>query len=341
LNVLVDINHPAHVHLFKHAIWKLRNQGHNVEITAREKDITLELLSAYDFEYTTLSNKRSGFPGLAIEYAERLTKMFWVTRSFDPDVFVGLNPAISHVSSVLGGQSIILHDTEQAELKERLFSRFTDAVLTPECFEKELGDNQVCYPGYHELAYLHPDRFTPDSDVVDAAGLNGDDRFVILRLVSWGASHDAGNSGFGDTVHAVETLEDQGVDVLITAEEELPEQLEPHRLTVPPQDIHDLMYYADLLIGESPTMAAEAAILGTPAIFVHSTELGYTNELEDRYGLVYNYANEDRQACALEKAVEILDEGSSVFESRRDEMLADKVDTTEVILEHVEQACRC
>jgi predicted glycosyltransferase len=339
LNVLVDINHPAHVHLFKHTIRELRDQGHEVRITARKKDIALELLEAYDLEYTTLSEKRPGFPGLAVEYARRLKGMFQVAREFEPDAYVGLNPAISHVSSVLGGRSVLLHDTEQAELKEKLFSRFTDVVLTPECFEKELGDSQVRYPGYHELAYLHPGRFDPSDDVLEGAGLGADDRFVILRLVSWGASHDIGNSGFGDTIRAVERLEEQGVEVLITSETDLPAGLDPYQISVPPERIHDLMYYADLLIGESPTMATEAAVLGTPAIFVHSTELGYTNELEVKYELVYNYAASDRQKQSLEKAVNILQTDPSTFEARRVEMLEDKVDTTEVILEHVLEAC--
>jgi len=50
LRVIVDIGHPAHVHLFKNMIWTLRDKGHEVMITAKEKDIALNLLDAYDLK---------------------------------------------------------------------------------------------------------------------------------------------------------------------------------------------------------------------------------------------------------------------------------------------------
>jgi predicted glycosyltransferase len=47
------------------------------------------------------------------------------------------------------------------------------------------------------------------------------------------------------------------------------------------------MYYADLFIGESATMASESAVLGTPAIFVSTLQAGVLNEIEEKYGLLY------------------------------------------------------
>ena len=43
MNILVDIGHPAHVHLFKNMIWNLEEDGHEVKITARDKEIALYL----------------------------------------------------------------------------------------------------------------------------------------------------------------------------------------------------------------------------------------------------------------------------------------------------------
>ena len=42
--VLVDITHPAHVHFFRNAIDLWKDQGWQVLITARDKDICLQLL---------------------------------------------------------------------------------------------------------------------------------------------------------------------------------------------------------------------------------------------------------------------------------------------------------
>jgi hypothetical protein len=47
--ILVDIGHPAHVHLFRNAIKIWQAHGHDVTITSREKDITGTLLSAYGY----------------------------------------------------------------------------------------------------------------------------------------------------------------------------------------------------------------------------------------------------------------------------------------------------
>jgi len=53
MKILVDINHPAHVHLFKNIIVHLRDAGYELYIVARKKDITLKLLDALGFEYIT------------------------------------------------------------------------------------------------------------------------------------------------------------------------------------------------------------------------------------------------------------------------------------------------
>ena len=50
MNILFDINHPAHVHFFKNAIKILENSNHNIIITAREKEMTTYLLGKYNIE---------------------------------------------------------------------------------------------------------------------------------------------------------------------------------------------------------------------------------------------------------------------------------------------------
>ncbi len=44
MRVIFDLGHPAHFHLFKHAITVLRDSGHDVEIIARQKDCLVDLL---------------------------------------------------------------------------------------------------------------------------------------------------------------------------------------------------------------------------------------------------------------------------------------------------------
>ena len=46
MKIVVDINHPGHVHFFKNFIWEMEKRGHKILITVKEKDVTLKLLDS-------------------------------------------------------------------------------------------------------------------------------------------------------------------------------------------------------------------------------------------------------------------------------------------------------
>ncbi|WP_049972918.1 DUF354 domain-containing protein [Haladaptatus cibarius] len=335
MRVFVTIQHPAHVHFFRNAISELESEGHDVHVFAREKEMAVELLQRYDISHEVLAGTASGLSQLARVQATYEARLLRRAVQLKPDVITAIGGvAAAHIAKVVGARSAIFYDTEHAKLIQNLAFPFADAVYTPDCYTRSIGPKQVRYPGYHELAYLHPNRFTPDSTVVSDLGLDPDDKFVVLRLIEWGASHDVGQGGFGDVQDVVERLENAGAEVLITSERSLPSELESYRATVEPHRMHDLLAYADLFIGEGATMAAESAVLGTPAIYVNTLTMGYTNELDERYGLLFNYQDDDRHALALDKAVSIL-EGDEDWDEHRARLLDDKVDTTDVILRAV------
>lgn len=337
MKIIVTIQHPAHVHLFRNTIRELLADEHEVHVFAREKDIATSLLERYDIPYTVLASTADSIVSLASVQLRYELKLLQHAREIDPDVLIAKGePAITHVAKLLGSNSIIFTDTEHATLQNRLAFPFADRICTPICYWHDIGRKQIRYPGYHELAYLHPNRFKPDPSILDEVGIDGDDPIVIVRLVSWQAAHDIGDSGFADAREVVQKLEQTGACVLITAEDDLPRELEDRRVNVPIHRIHDLMYYADLFIGESATMATECAVLGTPAVFVSSSRRGYTDELEERYGLVFNFSTENRQQHGLSKAVSILDEyDPETWQRRREKLLEEKIDTTEFILQQV------
>ena len=43
--------------------------------------------------------------------------------------------------------------------------------------------NSIFYPGYHELAYLHPKYFTPDNEVLKELGLNQNPFILFYGLI--------------------------------------------------------------------------------------------------------------------------------------------------------------
>ena len=335
LNVCFTIRHPARVHLYKNPIGILEESGHNVDTFVVRSDIITELLDNYGIDYQVLANDSSSLPRLFFEQAKVETKLLAKSLAVHPDVMVD-GVAATHVAKLVGAKSVIFSDTGHAEFTQKLSFPFVDRICTPERYHGEVGEKRVTHRSYHELAYLHPNRFEPDPSVLDEIGLDPDDRFVVLRTVGWDAIHDIGKSGFDSLMDVIDTLEATGAEVLITSEDPLPESAEPYRISVEPHRIHHLMYYADLFIGESGTMASESAVLGTPAVYVSSIRLGYLDELEDRFGLVFNYSGPERQRNGLQKAVSILEDyDEGVWTERRRTMLEEKVDMTDVILEQI------
>ncbi|WP_096388799.1 DUF354 domain-containing protein [Halopenitus persicus] len=340
MRVIITIQHPAHVHFFRHTIRALQAAEHDVHVLTRERPMALLLLDHYGIEYDVLTGPFDSPVKMVVGQLRYEYNVFKAVRRLDPDVITAIGePAIAHSSTLFDVESVLFTDTEHATLGNALAFPFARRVYTPDCYEDDIGSKQVRYPGYHELAYLHPNRFEPDPSVLSDVGLDPADRFVVLRLVDWNAAHDVGDSGFEDVADVVESLEDTGVRVFITAEGGVPEAVEDHRLPVEPHRVHHLLYYADLFIGESATMATESAVLGTPGIFVSTSRRGYTNELEERYGLVFNFSGQDRQTQAVTRGISILDDyDQETWDDRRERMLADKIDTTQFIIGRITEA---
>jgi predicted glycosyltransferase len=341
VNLLISVAHPAHVHLFKNLIWDLENRGHEVKVIARNKEMCKKLLDIYGFKYDLISNAANGLFGLGLEMVSRTEKCVSIIKRYKPDIVLSMmDPSIAIASKVCGKKYVSLADTEHAKLVINLALPFTDMVLTPSCFKKDFGNKQIRYEGYHELAYLHPNVFQPNPNVLSELGLTENDSYIVMRFVSWGASHDVDHKGFtlNDKRNSVKAFEKYG-RVFITSEATLPPELEKYRIVTSPEKVHDLLYYATLLYGESATMASECAVLGTHAIFCDYAGRGYTDEEEEKYDLVYNFKNEETMGKeSLSKAIELLENPNLKKEGKRKRelLLKDKIDVTAFIMGFIE-----
>lgn len=340
MRILVDITHPAHVHFFRNAIALWRQRGHAVEITTRRKDITAELMACYGLETEDLGRARSGILGLGVELVARTARLCRHVRRWQPDVLAAIGGVfVAQAGWLCRVPSVVFYDTEIATLSNWLTYPFCTTVATPACYEGRVPPaKHRVYPGYHELAYTHPDRFTPDAGRLAAFGLDPDRPYIVMRLVSWGASHDVRDHGLTRVVDAVRELERFG-RVVISAEGPLPPELEVKRIHGPLEDVHHVLAFAQLFIGESATMASESATLGTPAIFVSTSVRGYTNEQEAKFGLTFTFSDpRTGQREALAKAIEILSDPDArkVWAERRRRMLGEMIDVTRYVVELVE-----
>lgn len=341
MRIVVDINHPAHIHYFKHLIWEMQKRGHEFLITASKKDISYRLLDAYGFDYVRLGNYGESLIEKAINLLLLDLKMYNAIKDFKPDVCIGSGSIrAAHVAFLLKSKSILLESTDHSNEQHMLYLPFVSTILTPTCFSKKLGKNQIYFNGYKELMYLHPNYFTPNTTVLSEIGLKEGDPYIIVRFVSWQASHDVGHSGLTpDTKRrAIKEFEKYG-RVFITSEKALPEEFEKYRITVSPEKMHDLLYFATLLYGESATMASECAVLGTHAIFCDFAGRGYTDEEERKYDLVYNFKlDELSQEKSIEKAVELLQDPDlkEKGQKKREHLLIDKIDVSAFMVWFIE-----
>jgi predicted glycosyltransferase len=223
---------------------------------------------------------------------------------------------------------VVFYDTENATSTNRWVYPLAAAVCTPDCYSAPVRGNHITYPGYHELAYLHPDRFIPDPAVPAAAGLRPGEWFALLRFVGWQASHDLRDSGLTAAgKRAVTEQLAQSGRVFVSSEGPLPEDLPAEPIPVPAAQVHHLMAAAAIMVGESATMASEAAVLGVPAVLISDTGRGYTDDQERRYGLVRRVSPGDPEDITTAVA-EMGKERSRHLESRRT-LLGDKIDTTD------------
>lgn len=340
MRIAIDIGHPAHVHFFKHFIREMEKKGHECLITAVDKDIARILLEKYGFDFTV----HGPFGRTVLQKVVRIPlldfRLLRAVQGFKPDVFMGIASfRAAHIAFLKRKRCVIFDDTETGT--SSIYLPFTDCVCTPACYLSDLGKKHIRYPGYHELAYLHPDRFNPNPNVLEEAGVKPGERFVIIRFVAWEAVHDIGHSGLSmeTRVRAVQEFS-KYARVFISSERPLPPEFAPYRMTVSPEKIHHLMAYASLFYGESGTMSVECAVLGVPAIFVHNAVLGNMVELEQTYKCMFTFKETVKeQAGSIQKGIEILtaSDVKDRWREKRIRLLQDKVDVTRWMMDFVEQ----
>ncbi len=335
MRILIDILHPAHVHFFRNFIKEAESKGDKIVVTTRKKDVTLDLLNLYGIKHICLSEFRPGLKNLFIELIYRNLRFRRIVKRFKPDVMMGLmGPTIATAGRFKDVKKVVFWDTENSKLSNTVVYPLVDFVCTPHCYEGKVQGNHLTYEGYHELAFLHPNRFKPKKTILKKLGLKNGEDFFLVRFVSWGTYHESSEEGFRDKVEFVKELEKRG-KVFISSEDPLPNPLKKYELKIKYDELHDLLAFATLYIGESATIASEAAVLGVPAIYVSSSRRGYTNEQEKKYGLVYNFSN---QKQAIEKAIELSKRKNlrREWQKKRKQMLKEKVDVTKWLVNFVE-----
>jgi len=336
MKILIDIGHPAHVHYFRNFIKIMETKGHTFLVIARDKEVTFKLLNAFNISYISRGKGGKGFWGKLLYLFKGNYIIFKEAKKFKPDIYLSFASVYAaQVSKFFRKPHISFNDTEHAILGHLLYFPFTDVVLTPNSFLKNLGSKQIRFNGFMELCYLHPNYFRPEYKIKSELGINEEEKFTLLRFVSWEASHDFGKARLNTKfkIELFNSLLKYG-KVIISAEGELPFELEKYRVSISPEKMHDLLSSASLYIGEGATTASECAMLGTPAIYVNILDAGTLQE-QNNYGLLFSFRND---LGVIEKAIELINSTniSGEWQNLRMKMLSEKIDVTAFMVWFVE-----
>jgi predicted glycosyltransferase len=343
MKFLFDLNHPAHVHFFRHPMQLLRNQGHEIIITSRIKEMAVPMLDELGIEHILLSaHQQKGMVGLAYELIQRDIALYRVVREKKPAVLAAIGGTfVAHVGWITRTPSLVFYDTENAKLQNAITYPFAAKVVVPNCYQSWTPVGRtIRYPGYHELSYLHPKRFSPDRVLAERNGLDPFRENFFIRTVSWQANHDAGETGWSMELlrHLIQWLSRWG-KIHISSETPLPPDLAPHAYHGRVSEVHHLLAYCRLFIGESATMASECAVLGVPSIYAAQTGRGYTDEQETRYGLVINLRKFD--GARLKSTIEtVLTEPASKYIERRAQLLAESIDVAQFVAIQIQSSAQ-
>lgn len=334
--IAIFLGHPAHYHMFKHVTAALEQKGVEVDYLVKRKDMLEELVQRSGHRYFVVRKKERSSKGklglMWSLFCMELNVIGYIVRR-RPRLLVGTYaPVISHLTGV----PVVVcceDDTAVVPRFAKTSYPYADAILAPVYCDGGKWDAKMTkYRGFQKLAYLHPNQFTPSWEVVASNLRNPQRPYVLMRFSQLQAHHDEGVGGLSNQM-ALEMIDilSPKYDVYITSERPLTAELEFYRLNINPLEIHHWLAFASIYVGDSQSMAVEAAMLGTPSVrfsgFAH--RIGVLNVLESQYHLTKGIPSDHPEELfqtlrALANRPDLHEE----YQRRRRAMLDEQVDVT-------------
>ena len=344
MKYLICIGHPAQFHLFKNIIAELHRDGHVTEVLITSKDILEYLCEQGNFQYNKILPRRKNGTklSLALNFLKRYGIIYKTIRHFKPDILLGSEVTLPILGKTFGIPSIVFSEDDAKIIPQfaMLAYPFATKIIAPDvCDVGKWGRKKISYPSYHELAYLHPNYFKPNINIIrDKIDITKP--YYILRFAKLSAHHDNDKTGITTEIaeEIIKLLSKRG-NIYITSERELEHEFEKYRISIDPINIHHVLAFADMYIGDSQTMAAEAAVLGTPSIRFNdfAGKIGYLNDLEDNYNLGFGF-NTNQVEDMLTKIKVLLNSKDlhKEWHKRKQKMLSNKIDVTAFMIWFIE-----
>lgn len=281
MRILIDINHPAHVHYFRNLIKLMEAKGYEFCVINRDSMMINQLLDFYGIEHT-IRNKRPDKKGTLASMINLLRMTLWCIRksfSFRPDMYMGFGSSACAITSWLFHKpSILLDDTEHNAMNHRIYKPFVSAVLTPFYFQKDLQieNRQIMFNAYVEQLYLHSTYYKKGQQVLEELHVKPQE-YVIVRYIAYDAHHDLVTHPLPDDAKKRIVIElAKHYRVFVSLEKNVNDPFyEPYTLHISPEKMHDLEANAKFMVTEGATMASESFCHGVPYLYLNPLRVGY------------------------------------------------------------------
>jgi predicted glycosyltransferase len=297
MRIWIDLTNSPHVLVMRPVIERLRADGHEVRVTARDFAQTLELCERFGIAHTQIGRHRGERLGAkAVGLASRSAALVrWArtdaraagARGFDIALGHGSND-VTVAAAALRIPSSTMFDYEWATVQHNVNCRLARAVVVPDAIppqrlERYGARGKVrAYEGLKEEYYLAD--FEPDEAVLEELGLDTAHPIVVVRTPpEVSLYHRFENDLFASVLRrlasAAAQLGTQAVVLPRVASQR--EELRGVPGFVVPEhaiDAQSLIAHADLVISAGGTMNREAVALGTPVYTTFQGRLGAVDE---------------------------------------------------------------
>jgi uncharacterized protein len=304
MRIWIDLTNSPHVLVMRPVIERLRADGHEVRVTARDFAQTIELCERLGVAHTAIGRHRGG--RLGAKAAGLVSRSAALVRwahaeqrgseghpTFDIALGHGSND-VTVAAAVLRIPSATMFDYEWATVQHNVNCRLARAVVVPDAIPQQRLERYGAkgkvraYAGLKEEYYLAD--FEPDDAVLDELGLDPDRAIVVVRtppVVS--LYHRFENDLFARVLRrlAAAAAEQGAQPVVLPRVASQREELSRIPGFVVPEhavDAQSLIAHADLVISAGGTMNREAVALGTPVYTTFQGRLGAVDErlIEER-----------------------------------------------------------
>lgn len=341
MKLLFHLAHPSHFHIYKLIFLQLKEKQIDFKILINKKDILEQLIIESKLPFEVVGTKNEKQLKKIGSFIEQFKKVNNVCNKFKPTLLIGT----SAVLGLIGRKknipfiNLVEDDAKIIPWYAYITFPFSTVILAPNnCDLGKWNSKKVGYDSYHELAFLHPNHFAPNKEIA-AKYVDVSADYFIIRLTAFNAHHDNLKKGISDDIlrTVIDKLTQKG-EVYISSEKTIPKEFAPLELKINPNEIHHVLAFAMIQIGDSQSMAMEAACLGVPSIRLndYAGKISVLNELEEKYLLTHAYLSRQKNDFLL-KLDELIHTENLIetYQQRRSAMLAEKIDFNKFLFDFI------